>query len=197
MKYWQNWFEIRSSYILGDVFDEEKTPLRPHTLYGQSKKSLFELIQQIRNKKSPNTILLWPRIGYFFGDHEPKEKFLSRLAKSVIHKTPLNVMPKETLRPYAHVDYLGRVFADVLFTAKQDLVFNVTSPYACSLEDMVECVARTVGQHASTIFYGKYVPPVSELSLLKVPVERLKKVIHFEWQDTFFDDYKLFIERNL
>ena len=23
MKYWQNWFEIRSSYILGDVFDEE------------------------------------------------------------------------------------------------------------------------------------------------------------------------------
>ena len=180
-----------------DVFDEEKTPLLPHTLYGQSKKALFELIQQIRNKKSPSTILLWSRIGYFFGEGEPKEKFLSRLVASVINKNNLNVMSRETVRPYAHVDYLGRALVDVVLSAQDDLVFNVVSPYACSLEDMVCFVASTVKQDASTIFYGKYTPPVSELPVLKVEVERLRKAIHFDWKDTFFDDFKLFVERSL
>jgi hypothetical protein len=115
----------------------------------------------------------------------------------VVNKNILKVMSRETVRPYAHVDYLGRVLADVILSAQDDLIFNAASPYAYSLEDMVSFVASELGKDTSTIFYGEYLPPVSELPLLKVQVERLKKAIHFEWQDTFFNDYKLFIERSL
>ena len=176
-----------------DVFDEEKTPLRPHTLYGQSKKSLFELIQQIRNKKSSDTILLWPRIGYFFGENEPVEKLLSRLVVSIKEEKPLNIMSRETARPYAHVKYVGEALVKILFCATQDEIFNVSLSRPYSLEEIVTIVSEEIKKPAITIFYGGYVPPVSEPKVLRVSMDRVHQLSGDVVKDTFCEDLKKFV----
>jgi nucleoside-diphosphate-sugar epimerase len=176
-----------------DVFDEEKTPLRPHTLYGQCKKSLFELLQQIRNKQSSETILLWPRIGYFFGEHEPREKFLSRLVVSIKKEEPLAVVSREMARPYAHVRYVGEALVAILLHATCDETFNVSCSKPYSVQEIVTIICEELKKPLSTVSFTHYAAPVSEPTILKISMDKVIKLTDGLLKDTFPEDLRKFV----
>ncbi len=93
------------------ILEETTAPLLPNTLYGQCKKSLYEILTSIRNTHYQQTKIIWPRIGYFFGENEPKEKLISKLIYNIKNALPVNLASPEFERPYAHVKYFGQAIA--------------------------------------------------------------------------------------
>jgi nucleoside-diphosphate-sugar epimerase len=167
------------------VLDEVKTPLLPNTLYGQCKKSLLEILLSIRNTYYPETKIIWPRIGYFFGPNEPKEKLIPKLIESIKNGLPINLAAAEFKRPYAHVKYLGKVLTKVLIQADlKDTAFNMSASTSYPLGNIVDFVQAKLKKTFSETRYNAY-PSAPEQ--LEVKTDFLKS-INCEIPDTFFDD---------
>jgi nucleoside-diphosphate-sugar epimerase len=178
------------------ILDEEKTPLMPNTFYGQCKKSLYEILTSIRNAHYKNTVLIWPRIGYFFGSSEPSLKLISRIIDSIKTSTLLKLVSKETRRPYAHVRYLGKVLAYLLLNQEEDLVFNLSANTGYTLEEIVNYVNNKVLQSSAQVSYDAYNTSSAQPITLEVKTLSLEKILKSNIQDTFFEDLKEMIEAN-
>ena len=168
------------------VLDEFNTALAPNTIYGQCKKSLHELLLSFRNTYSPDTKIIWPRIGYFFGDYEPKEKLISKIIDHIKRDLPLNLASPDLKRPYAHVKYFGQCITQLLmFDKKQDLTFNMSVSTLHTLNEMVECVRSQLCGTSSKIYYDTY---KAEPIILSVKDNILREQVGFTIPDTFFED---------
>jgi nucleoside-diphosphate-sugar epimerase len=168
------------------VLDEYSTPLRPNTLYGQCKKSLHDILQQLKSNRYPEATLIWPRIGYFFGPGEPKEKLIPKLIGYIKEGLPIDLASRDFKRPYAHVKYLGAVFANLLESDSiNDLTFNLSSSVAYPLSEIVEFIKKILQKKNSSINYDSY--PTRPVNL-SVRNQYLKKNMNIEISSHFFED---------
>lgn len=175
----------------GGHLDEESTSLNPNSLYGQCKKSLHEIMLSIRNSNSYPTKIIWPRIGYFFGPQEPREKLMSKLIDTLKNDLPMNLASEHFKRPYAHVKYFGDILAKMLLSQDpSDLVFNMSASKSHALRDIVAFIGQTLNKDFPKVNYDAY--PSLPVNLL-VADDHLKAV-GFEIPDTFFDDLKQMVE---
>lgn len=170
------------------------TPLAPPTLYGQCKKKLLDEIHSIRDKEYPNVKIIWPRIGYFFGEGEPPQKLMSRLVSSIQNKTPLTLLARNASRPYAHVKYLGQCYADML-DLKKDAVFNLSAKNQPTFESIVNAVSQTLGISPDNITYGRQEDIRNEPLSLKIDTAVLKNCLGYNIADSFFDDLVTFVKK--
>ena len=174
--------------------DEEKTQLLPSTLYGESKKALRSLLQHIQNQHSSETVLLWARIGYFFGEQQPRAKLLTRLFESINAQTPLLVSSKETSRPYAHVSYLGIALVKALFQVHFDMTFNISASNSYSIGEIVEKISSSLEKESSCIEYGAYQSPIAEPLNIKISTKKIEDVIDWKIPNTFINDISIFTQ---
>lgn len=177
------------------ILKEDEICLRPQTLYGECKKSLFNLLKQIKNIYYPDVILSWARIGYFFGEDEPKNKFISVVTNKILTNSELLLLDKQTRRGYAHVKYLAEVFKRLVFDNKKDLVLNVNASYSHSLNEIINFIAKVLNKDSVKVFYGGYKSKTYEPLQMNVEVERLRNILGYEIKNTFFDDLKGVVEK--
>lgn len=175
-------YDIRS----GDI-REDSTPLTPTNLYGKSKKDVFDSIVEIRNRIAPELSILWPRIGFFFGEEESPTKLISKLISAIRTDSPMDLLPAETGRPYAHVDHFGRVLTSLLGKDVKTIAFNVSGPKMFSFGEIAEFIAKSFGKTTKCIRFGAYKTPESEPVSQKIGLDRLKGV-GIVIPDTFFED---------
>jgi len=163
------------------VLDEIETPLEPATLYGQCKKSLHDIIKKVRDAYYSDVTILWPRIGYFFGPGEPKEKLIPMLMENIRGQKETNLALPEFSRPYTHIKYWGEVITKLLFSdIKGDLAFNMSAKKNYKLKEIVQFIQNKCPDNSSEINYGAY--PSTPISLF------VKTNPIVEIPDTFFDD---------
>lgn len=176
------------------VLDEENTLLNPSTLYGQCKKSLCEIICKYRNAYFPETKIIWPRIGYFFGPGEPKEKLISKIIYNLENNAPIDLATRDFSRSYAHVKYLTQVMEICLFKDwDTDFIFNLSSEYLYRLEDMINFVTKILSLEKVQANYGIYkVKPET----LKIRIERMNN-LGVSIEDTFFHDLEEFMLKEI
>jgi len=169
------------------VLDEEKTPLNPATLYGQCKKSLHEILLAARDAHYPETTILWPRIGYFFGEDEPQEKLIRKLIASIKNGLSMDLAAPDFSRPYAHVKYLGQALATlVMEDSLEDAAFNMSASIPYSLKEVVDFIQEYLSRSSTCINYDVY------------PSLPVKLTVKNQWlvdkgmgmPDTFFTDLK-------
>jgi len=172
------------------VLDEMCTPLNPQSLYSVSKKSLYELLKVIRDFHYEDTVILWPRIAYFFGINEPPQKLISHIIGNLKAGRPLDLISRDTKRPYAHVNYLGEILAYVLFNQREDIVFNLSASQSYSVGQIVDFIAPLYGRNPDQISYNLYKGPVTEPLSLDVNTTILREIMKKEIPDTFFEDLK-------
>ena len=174
------------------ILDEGSTPLVPRSLYGQCKKSLYEILKIIRDTNYQSTTLLWPRIGYFFGENEAPQKLISKIISGIKMGTQLNLVSKDTQRPYAHVKYLGESLSYIFLNQQEDLVFNLSASQSYTLEKIVEFVSKIFDVMPKHVVYGSYTicSLSSEPLLLDVRTYLLRKNLGNSIPDTFFEDIR-------
>lgn len=195
-KYFLGAGSIAEYDMSGGNLDEKLTPLLPNSLYGEAKKTLFLLLQQIKRQNYPQVVLLWARIGYFFGESQPQEKLFTKVFKSLLLEDNLKVMAATTRRPYAHIKYLGQALLKALFSIEHDMIFNVSSSSTYSLEQIVEALAKSLAKGSSPIIYGGYKPPLCEPEKIEISVKNFEDTVKWSIPDTFISDVSLFA-RNL
>ena len=175
------------------VLDEEATPLNPATLYGESKKSLLIMLKKIRDRHLYQTVIIWPRIGYFFGENEPPEKLMSRLFTAISSGSTLRLTSANIKRPYAHVRHLGNILASLMFIVDDDFIFNLSASCSYCLGDIVKNIATQLQKSTDTLLFNAYNSPVYEPEELIILNKRLlQKSLAFQ-EDVFFDDLKIFV----
>lgn len=182
-----------AEYDWGEGFlDEENDQLRPATVYGQAKRSLHEMITKIRNAYYPNVKIIWPRIGYFYGPHEPKEKLIPKLIQAIKNEQNIDLAVPEFSRPYAHVNYFALAMEALLRSSpKEDFVFNLSASFSYTLREIVNFIQMKLGKKAK-INYGAYLAnPLS----LRVNNRRLQENLGINIPDNFFSELGDFVCR--
>lgn len=174
------------------VLDEDTTPLEPKTLYGQSKKSLFDILVQIRNAAYQDVILLWSRIGYVFGENQESQRLLKLIFNGLKYKTRVFLIAPDTVRPYIYVTRLTDYLAEILFLVHHDFVFNISGLQGYTLEAMVCAMATQLRTSAETIIFDAYKPPIYEPKVMEIVMERALSV-GIAIQDTFIEDLQAFV----
>ncbi|MGV8948013.1 MAG: NAD-dependent epimerase/dehydratase family protein [Candidatus Paracaedibacter sp.] len=174
----------------------ENTPLVPRSLYGQCKKSLYEILKVIRDSKYKDSTIIWPRIGYFFGPDEPPQKLISKIIDSLKKGASLNLVSKDTKRPYAHVKYLGESLAHIFFNQTEDLVFNLSASKAYSLKEIVDFVSNKLNIDQDHVSYDTYTSPNPEPLDMEVHTDILNSQLGINIPDTFFENLREIIEGN-
>lgn len=169
------------------ILDEQITPLIPNTLYGQCKKSLYEILKVIRDTNYPEVNIIWPRIGYFFGPYESSQKLIPKLINSIKNDLPINLASAEFSRPYAHVKYFSEIISNILISDNsKNLDFNLSSSKSYALKEIVDFLAKNLNKDINNIKYDVY--PSKPIDLL-VKVDYLK-ILGFEIPNTFFEDLR-------
>ena|SRR3990167_5290457 len=166
--------------------DELRTPLQPKTLYGQCKKSTFEIIHRLQQYHE-SVRVAWARIGFFFGEMEPSNKLISQLIQNISHGDPLSLVDKNIIRCYSHVRYLGEALTQLLLSNDAEGAFNVSSPYPTKVEDLVEYLMNYI-QGTSQITYGKFTPKTKEPLHLIPSTQRLIKATNLNPPNTLWED---------
>lgn len=173
--------------------DEKLTPLNPTSLYGTCKKALHELILSYKNTHFPDVRVIWPRIGYFFGEAEPQDKLISKIIQSIKNQSPLKLAEPDFARAYAHVSYLGTTLANlVMKEPSEDVAFNMSSSYLYTLKEIVDFCEKTLGMKNLQAVYNAYHSVPKTLTVDTTTLEKLG----LEVQDTFFNDLEKLILGN-
>ncbi len=174
------------------VLDENETLLAPQTLYGQCKKSLHEILLNLRKIHSAQTKIIWLRIGHFFGLEEPKEKLIPKLINCIKNDLPINLASKDFKRPYAHIRYFGEITEKLLSLNEiTDLTFNMSTDHSYSLKEIADFIKQTLNKQSDKIMYDAY--PSMPLNV-SVNTDCLRKLgLHIP--DTFFNDLTKMIEK--
>lgn len=182
-------------YNSSEVFDEKETPLMPDSLYGQCKKSLYELIHFIRNSEFQDVNIAWARIGYFFGSDEPKEKFMTKLIHNIKYNLPMDLLPSDVKKPYAHIKYAGKAITHAIFSEKKiNLAFNLSSSKSYSMAEIVSFISKCLKKEdIKNIKFGSYSTPNFNPDI-KVNTNVIKEEVGYYIPDTFFNDLKVMVE---
>lgn len=147
------------------ICSESTTPLNPSTLYGTSKKELFEKI---------NTMDLdwaWGRIFHLYGPNEPQKKLTASVILSLLKGDNALCSPGTQERDFLHVQDVARGFVALLESSVQGAV-NIGSGSPVKLKDLCLKIGEKLGMPEKLIF-GALQAPKNDPTLLIADVKRL------------------------
>lgn len=130
--------------------DERETLLRPQTLYGVAKASLFQILERACPELSLS--LGWGRIFFPYGPYESSQKLLGSLLSAIETHTPANFSSGHQLRDFIHVHDVARAFSALLGSDVSGAV-NIGSGHTFSVRQFIEMAAR-IGAGEALIKFG-------------------------------------------
>ncbi len=155
--------------------DELSTPLHPHTLYGQAKKSLFELLQKAGAQLDLS--IAWGRIFFLYGDGEARGRLVSDTIASLLEGRPALCSEGTQLRDFMHVQDVAGAFVALLESEVTGAV-NIASGRSRPLRDVI----TLIGEHldgSGLIRLGARPMQAGEPLELSAVTERLEKEVGF------------------
>ncbi|MDR0756036.1 MAG: NAD(P)-dependent oxidoreductase [Puniceicoccales bacterium] len=173
--------------------NENTLHANPNTLYGQSKASLRELLFHLRNCYYPNSIIVWARIGWFFGENEPKEKLFSTIVTNILKKRPINLVGRSIYRPYAHIKYAGRILLQCLNLA-EDCIFNLSGTEQIEIEEIIKYVSSFFDKPYTITYRDKFLHQTP--AKYNITTLTLQKYWPNVFHNTFVEDLKNFVNIN-
>jgi nucleoside-diphosphate-sugar epimerase len=152
----------------GDAMNERTTPLRPATLYGESKKRLSELAA------ATGISAAWGRIFMVYGSGEPPTRFIPRMIRALADNEPAVCTAADAARDFIHV---RDVAAALLALAKSDVTgaVNIGTGVATKLGEVVHLLVELLG-HGENIREL----PGNELPLVVADITRLREEVGFQ-----------------
>ncbi|WP_052545741.1 NAD-dependent epimerase/dehydratase family protein [Candidatus Hepatobacter penaei] len=178
--------------LLADPLDES-APISPQTLYGEAKAATYRLLLQKQKRLASRLALQWLRIGYFFGEEEPPQKFLSLMVAKMVRQEDIHAVSRTSLRDYGHVDILGEAISH-LVDRPEDMVLNVSGGGHQTLGEIIDSVAQQLA-YKRPILYGAYTPPAHEPENIQPNLSKLRALLgEMPGQQDFQTRLSLFVQ---
>lgn len=139
-------------WTIGDFCDENETPLKPSTLYGAAKRSLFELASIYA--ANVGLSLSWARLFFMFGAGEPEAKLVAYLIKSLLKGERAFCKNPDLVRDYLYVNEVAEALTVLL---EQDIcgAINVASGKPLRIRDLAETIGKITGRQDKIEFVEK------------------------------------------
>jgi nucleoside-diphosphate-sugar epimerase len=118
----------------GDVLDPASTPLVPATLYGKSKLSLCQLLQEAALLDGVS--LAWGRIFFLYGPHEAPERLIPSVIVPLLRGEPALVGEGLAERDFMHVADVAEALV-VALDSQHVGALNIATGTTRSLRDVV------------------------------------------------------------
>jgi nucleoside-diphosphate-sugar epimerase len=158
-----------------DTLDETTTPLRPATLYGVSKLSLFQLLQSAQDRLGLS--VAWGRIFFPYGPRDQPGKLLSAVIDGVAAGKSVACSDGRQVRSFIYVEDVARAFVALLDSHVTGAV-NIATDEVSSVRDMVSRAAQLSGDE-TLVQFGARPMQKGEPPLLRATTRRLFDEVGF------------------
>lgn len=155
--------------------DEYKTPLKPNTLYGQTKKETYEGIYQIKNKIERSADFCWIRLFNVFGKYEQMNRLVPFIFHSYFKKIPPVLNNPYAVRDYLFVDNLAALLIAFLKQLTPE-VMNVGQGEALSIKNLADIIHQRyfsdlpppLFSSNSDLEHAVFIPELHQLNRLQI-----------------------------
>ena len=153
----------------------ETTPLKPESLYGVAKNSLYNMASAYAQKTG--ILFSWGRVFFLYGEGEKEKRFIPSVIRSFLRQETPSVLNPHLLRDYMHVQDAASALVELL---KSDLVgpINIASGKAVYLSQLVEYIANIAGEQVP--LWDDILPSRKDYPLVVGDVNRLTEELAFK-----------------
>ena len=124
------------------VCSEKLTPLRPASIYGDCKRSVYSSLE----KSAPAGMnWCWGRIFNVYGPHEDSRRLVPSIIRSLLNAQEAKISIVEEKRDFLHVADVARALVMLLESDFSGAV-NIGSGKAVAIQEIVQKIASAAGQ---------------------------------------------------
>lgn len=161
------------SWKTSDPLDEEKTPLKPDSLYGVSKDSLRRIIEAWA--PAAGLSFAWGRVFCPYGPREKASRLIPKLITRLESGESLPFDSGNLTRDFLHVDELGSAFA-ALFDSGFEGAVNLASGEDLTIREVLAQLGRDLNCF-DQIYFDQLPDPEGQPARVVASNERLKTAI--------------------
>jgi nucleoside-diphosphate-sugar epimerase len=154
---------------------ETESAIRPATLYGAAKASLWQLLEAMGRQEGLS--VSWGRLFFLYGPGEPQGKLVSDAILTLLQGRRFETSPGLQRRDFLHVYDAGHALAALLGSPVTGPV-NIASGYCGPVRDLIVEVARATGKAALVDFGARAMAP-GEPPELAADITRLREEVGF------------------
>lgn len=122
---------------------ESLTPLRPASLYGVCKKSMYEILMKFAVQESMSAA--WGRIFFLYGPYEHPSRLVPSVICSLLNNEPALCTHGNQIRDFLCVDDVASAFVSLLDSEVQGAV-NIASNEPVAVKSVVNRLAESIGK---------------------------------------------------
>lgn len=161
----------------GDTCNEEKTPLRPSTPYGEAKAETCAAVIAANGAMST----AWGRIFLLYGPHEDPRRLVPSVILPLLRGETARCTHGMQVRDFLHVRDVADAFTALLDSPVTGAV-NIASGEGITIRTVVEEIARQL-QAEDRVAFGALPAPAGDPARLTASVERLRGELG--WRPSF------------
>lgn len=147
------------------ICSENETPLNPATVYGKSKKELFQRLQTMELNWA------WGRVFHLYGPYEPQKKLIASVILSLLKGEKALCSHGNQLRDFLHVKDVASAFFTLVNGSFQGAL-NIASGISVSLKSMCLKVGEKMNA-VENIHFGALPPALNDPPILIADVKRI------------------------
>lgn len=164
----------------GGLCSEDKTPLRPATIYGTCKHALAQMLDAFGRHDQVSTA--WGRIFFLFGPHEHPQRLVPSVVRAILEGRPAECTHGNQVRDFLYSADVADAFAALLDSPAEGPV-NIGSGEPIRLRDLVTCIAENMGR-ADLVRLGACPAPPDEPLKLIPDITRLREEVGWTPSET-------------
>lgn len=155
--------------------DETETQLKPSTVYGESKASLFRIIEKAAPKLGLS--FAWGRIFFPYGPFDRSERLAGHALDAIVTEREGSFSEGNQRRDFMHVEDTAAAFVALLLSRVEGAV-NVASGEEISIRNFVEHAASLRGV-SHLMHFGVRPKQPGEPPVLVANIRRLRQEVGF------------------
>ncbi len=152
---------------------EQTTPLNPATTYGDCKHQLQLRLAEISEQSGISAA--WARLFFLYGPHEPAERLVASVVRSVLAGEPAPCSHGQQVRDFLYIQDAADALVALLESEVTGAV-NIASGQAVSVRSLVEQIADLL-RRKDLIQLGARPSPLGEPPLLVADIKRLQEEV--------------------
>jgi nucleoside-diphosphate-sugar epimerase len=157
------------------LLDEERTPLRPATLYGVAKGALRQLVTAASGALGLS--IAWGRLFFLYGPGEARGRLAADTIAALLAGMPVLCSTGTQRRDYLHVEDAARALVELMESGVQGPV-NIASGDATEVRDLVCRIGKCFGRE-DLIRLGARLPRGDEPAELRASTDILTRQVGF------------------
>jgi nucleoside-diphosphate-sugar epimerase len=154
---------------------EDKTPIRPATIYGRCKAQLWTAVQAAADKDGFSSA--WARLFFPYGPGDAAGRLIPSLTAALLKRTPFQATHGLQVRDLIYAPEVADLLIRLLFSSEQG-AFNVGTGRETTIRHVIEHLAQRLGG-SELVHFGAQAPRPGDPPVLVADMSKV--AARLEW----------------